>query len=416
MIICFYLLISFNVLADEMKAVGGIFHHRYDYEDLRDVEYKQKYMFPCLDQQKNPQQVMMLCIYKAPNTYRRSVHVYKMSDLLEGFFKNIKPSFQYPKQVSTGSFNPSFDNASTDTPFCFQQGLFYLIKQTNREWAIYKVSHNNHSTKQYSGKAFPWFFQKADDSMAYCMGHEVVLFEPSFFSKKNVYQKDKDIISFDIPDKNHQVISFYNEHHNPDIEIKLNGKTTLIDTRIDSTSISKQLSELYPKFSNSKKYFAYFRNRLKDPDAWDIVVQPIQLNKPPHIIPNVRMYDINETAFFFHDSFQWLNDRLYFMNHRSPNTIFEFNPENNSFKPYSLSGNILSIVNPSINPNTKKDYPNLTFNSEIISSDWFQVAENDQKELLLIVECRVKTKCPSYTPDQTSANPVRRIVIFKKVD
>jgi len=400
LLIYVFLITSSAASVLEMKCTGALMHHIDVLVNLCDETYEVKYQFPCMDRQNNPQYVMVLKTDQTSYMSDRTIHIYKFDDLMKGMFENIKPIFKYPQKQASIASGPASDiNTSSGTPFCFHQGLYYLIKN-QKLWHIYQGNNRN---PYYKGKSFPWFFQQKGNYLTYAINNKI-------FSSNNstIYNGNFDIIAYDFPDNDHKLINFYNANHNPDIVLHL---------RSGLYKIKDSVSELYPKFSKNKQYFAYFRNRLDQKDVWDIVVcKTTAPNKSIAVIPNAKMYDINETAFFYHDSLQWLDSRLYYMKQsssltmkqNSSLTIFEYTPQNNSYQQIILSGNSQS--------KTYQNIESINITIDIMLTDWFQVAKNDKGDLIFIVECLIRTMSSSSFMDNKSTgfiDPVRRIVLFQ---
>jgi len=392
-----FLITSSTASVVEMKCTGALMHHVNILYDLRDDnKLKCQYQFPNLDRQKNPQHVIVL---KTDQTSTRTIQIYKFVDFMKGMLENIQPVFKYPQEQKPEISGPDSDlEISSGTPYCFHQGLYYLIK--NQElWHIYQ---GNKSIPLYKGDAFPWFFQKSGKLLTYSIGNMV------FNSSKSVfYSGNYNIISYDLPGNDYKLINYYNADHNPDIALHIGSKIY---------RIKDNASELYPRFSNNKEYFAYFRNSLDQKDVWDIIVS--KTASPKIIIaeiPNVKMYDINETAFFYHDSFQWLDNCLYYMKQNSPLTIFAYSPKKQSYRRFSFLGNTVGRTTEKRCKEMTHIKKSITVTLDIMSTDWFQVAINDKGKLMFIIECLIRTmsNCSCNNHPFGFIEPVRRIVIFQ---
>ena len=387
-----------------MQCVGVLIHNgERGFEDLRDKRNELQYLFPCLDQRYDPQKVMVLQINQVRFMSERTIHVYSIERIIEKSPENVPPLFTYPSSNTKSVNTPSFYPGNTDTPYCFHKGLYFLVKDTKKQWAIY---HANNTTRPlYLEPNFPWFFQKYSNTLAYTKGKKVVT------NGKILHTSPYEIISFDIPDKQHKLICYYNTQHNPDIEFQYNNRS--IFKKNKRTYKQNAASELYPQFSTNKDYFSYYKNHEKNPEIWDIVVCPTgSPDKTIKTITNVRMYDINETAFFYHDSFQWLDNRLYYFKHDQPLSIFEFTPSPPGTRQIRLTGNSLT--------RKKKEHSHygtkiidIELTVDIIATDWFQVAKDKNGRLMFIVECLIQTRHQNKPKYNSYEGPVRRIVIFK---
>ena len=377
-----------------MKCVGGWIDIN-SYRDPRDKNTKLQHLFPCLDKQDNPKKVMVLQKNGNGSNSEQTVCIYTIKDLMKGCLHESQPDFIHPQSKSPAANNPAFYSGYKDTPFCFQQGLYFLVQDTKKQWAIY---HPNRKNKpDYHGAIKPWFFQKYKNSLIYSRGKEIVCLN-------NVLDKIQfEILSFDMPDSNNKLICYYNEHHNPDI--------VLIRKSKENHTIQTAASELYPKFSTNKDYFAYFRKRNPD-DIWDIIVCQTQSPNAITIIENVRKYDMPvKTAFLYSDSFQWMDNRLYYMKHEFPSTIFEFNPANSKKKRIiKLTGNSFEADVEFGVYKKKKRHVELTV--ELISTNWFQVAKKNG-QLMFVVECLIQTRSSNSNSANKFEHQVRRMLIFQ---
>jgi len=395
LIIILSLFMTSTMSMSAMKCVGALTIH--DDEDMRDSREELKYLYPCIDQQDNPQKVMMLQINQKSYMSERTVYVYTIQNLMKACLENVEPDFTYPQPKSHKIVSPAFYSGYKNTPFCFQQGLYYLVKTTNNLWAIYHDDQINNPI--YSEPVYPWFFQKYGNTLAYSIKNRIVC------SNQTLDRIQYEIISFDIPDQNHKLICYYNEHNNPDIVLKKSHRRDVV--------IQTAVSELYPKFSTNREYFAYYRNRQNAQDTWDIIVCPTNSpNSITEIIPNIRMYDIRDTAFLYKDSFQWMDNRLYYIKHEAPFTIFEYTPPH-THREILLTGNSFQKKIQKFDPiGTKTKNDELELIIDLVSTDWFQVAQKNGA-LMFVVECLIKTRCPSNPTTNEFENQVKRILLFQ---
>jgi len=384
--------------AYEMKCIGALIHND-NIEDLRDSKTELSYMFPCLDSRVNPQQVM--CLQINENKFdQRTIHVYRIKDLRKGCLVEIQPQAIFP--IRKKSFGPfGFDN--TVIPYSFQNGLYFLVKYENSKWCIHQMDKKK-SSPIYCGKDFPWFFQKMDNNhLAYSIGKKIYL------SNKIIYKGNYHIVSFDLPDKHHNVICYYNDRHNPNIELRMNNQSFVFDS---------QMSEFNPKLSTQKDYFAYMLNRQDNPEIWDIIIRKTHSpDKIAKIITDVKIYDIEMIAFFYHDSFQWLENRLYFMKNDPKLSIFEFNPKTAKISEIKFSGNsfqnTVTVHNKFKKSEKKEDKKSISLIIDIVAMNWFQVAKNKQGQLMFIIDCLITASCPSNPGTKVPSKLVQRILLFQ---
>ena len=395
LIIIVCLLAFSSPIGAHLKCIGLLAKHK-SFVNMADEEFTDEYKFPCIDRKQKPQMLMVL--QTKQNSIQRTIKVYNISDLINmiSSVKNIElePVWEYPISQATGELDPGDFFGFQDTPYCFHTGLYFLIKQSNQQWIIY---HGTNRNPVYKGHNLPWFFTTMNNELAYSIKNSV------YINEKKQFTWNHHIISFDQPHSKYRAINYYNSYHNPDIILKIKGKEININDPLKS--------ELYPKFSTKINYVAYFQNRSENPEIWDLVVRSTSPPYHQNIITNARMYDIQETAFFFHDSFQWFDNRLYYLSHSSPLSLFEYIPESGKTKEIEVSG----IITTKIVEHTDFEVPRkFTFEVLLKTIDWFQVSKNSQGDLIVIAESFLQTLCPNCSAAVKTPMPIRRIVILKE--
>jgi hypothetical protein len=383
-----------------MKNIGGILHtKKLDPYDLTDLESQKAYLFPCLDKRHEPQYVMILL--KESDFSRRTIQMYKFNDLLD-FQQEVNPIKTYPqhgKMKGPAAFN------APEVPWAFHLGLYFLVKGdgywTIQQFAPYK--------KIYDHSQMPWFFDATKIGFAYARNNKIYAENHSTLSQ---IHSENNILSFHIPHHDYQLINYYNDHHNPDIQLKIKNKLIYYN--------NQNISELYPKFSQDKQYFAFFQNEPNQQDQWQLLIYKTSHPKHPfNIINNVKIYDFEETAFFFHDAFQWMENKIYYQKCKT-DAIYQFDPVRLREKKMRFQNGQYSW-----NQQIKGQPGSCKLDVTIIAKGWFQVAIY-QNKISMVVECFVYTKSTiktfvsdkSVTLNENSKNDkfgaVNRILIFQE--
>jgi len=377
-----------------MKNVGGILHKSSPFE-LIDQKSKNSYLFPCLDKRHDPQYVMVLL--KESDLNRRTIHMYKLSDLFD-LQQEINPIKTYPqhgKMKGPAAFN------APEVPWAFHLGLYFLLKGDGY-WSIQQFAPPK---KIYDHSQMPWFFDATAIGFAYARNSKIYSENHTTISQIN---SKNTIISFHIPHLDYQLINYYNDYHNPDIQLKIKNKLFYYN--------NQKISELYPKFSQDKQYFAFFQNKADQQDQWQLVIYKTSHPAPKHpikTINNVKIYDFEETAFFFHDAFQWLENKIYYQNCKS-NIIYQFDPATLKEEEVHFQNGQYSW-----NKHSSDTVSSCSLDVMIVNKGWFQVAIY-QNKIIMLAECFVNTKSViKYTSgnEQLSNNTegaVNRILVFQE--
>jgi hypothetical protein len=380
-----------------MKNIGGILHtiNKLDPTKFTDLQSQKSYLFPCLDKRSDPQYVMVLL--RESDLSRRTIHLYKFSDLLD-LQQEIIPIKTYPqhsKMKGPAAFN------APEVPWAFHLGLYFLVKGDGY-WSIQQFAPNK---KIYDHSQMPWFFDTTAIGFAYARNNKIYAENHSTLSQINT---DNTILSFHIPHNDYQLINYYNDHHNPDIQLKIKNKSYYYN--------NQKISELYPQFSQNKQYIAFFQNKADQQDQWQLVIYKTSQPTPKHpfkVIKNVKIYDFEETAFFFHNAFQWLENKIYYQKCKT-NVIYQFDPARHKEEEMHLQNGLYSW-----NKQIDSDTYSCKLDISIVTKGLFQVAKY-QKKIIIVAECFVDTKSVVQRSSKEIYNAkgkfgaVNRILVFQE--
>jgi len=206
------------------------------------------------------------------------------------------------------------------------------------------------------------------------------------------------------------IITYYNSNHNPDIQITIEDKILFFN--------DEKLSEFYPKFSQNMKYVAFFRNKKTLENNWEIVVVKTDKPNTSNIIHDAKKYDIQETAFFFHDSLQWMNNKLYYQKDTDDDAkyIYQYDPVSKHVKRILFEDNIFRKDATYHSRYSENEVETIKCELELLIHriGWFQIAFLNGKRIV-VAESTLSThsKTDAFTiPFDTQH--VRRIAIFQE--
>jgi hypothetical protein len=398
--IIFYFISGVGMADILMENIGAKLNVKKDSYDVVQEKTSETYSYPCLDRRHEPKYVMML--FKELDYYRQTMHIYRLDDLIDFMNITVRPEKIYPTH---GQMKGPSSFSAEEVPWAFHLGLFFLIRG-NGYWQIYqfnKIHPSNDLKSFYNDSQMPWYFDTTGYGFAYALNNRVLTVGNKIAG--NEKNTKHNILSFHIPDSNNQAISYYNEKHNPDIRIIQNNESFLFD--------EKKISSFYPKYSENKKYIAFFQNQSDQQDSWELVIyrtSALKQKKPCKIIKDVKIYDIESTAFYYHDAFHWLDNKVYYQKHLQSSTlpgIFQYDPE-------KLKEERLLFQDGHFRWKQMADGDLLDFQLKILISrlGWFQVAKLKNK-LLVISECYIKMASETVVESKGN-NIVQRILVFQQ--
>jgi len=393
-----------------MKNIGGnLSYTRYPY-NLCDVKSTHRYFFPSLDCRNNPQYVMTLM---HESTYkRRTICLYKLEDLCQLEQNSIRPVFTYPahgKSKGPGAYN------ALETPVAFFSGLFFLAK-TKTHSSIYKIntsSENISTVSFYHDNEFPVYVDKTYDGVAYAKNN--IIYRENHNSLYSDRIISDDILSFHLPRNKYFAVSYYTKDHNPDILLTVNNRQIPFN--------NTKINELNPKFSQDLAHVAFFRNQPNDQYSWELVVyRTASMNRESmdsgliKSIPDIEIYDSEELAFSFYDSFQWVQNKLYYKKSKNPSRqplIYQYNPVSRLENKLILSKGVHTWNIKHTSRNGKPKLLPSKYQINIKQLGWFQVAHQNNG-LIVIAECNIETQ--HRLGDQTNDRNklVKRILVFRE--
>jgi len=385
-IILYILSISCGYADIQMKLIGATLKCNACPYEVIDDHYDFRYQFPCLDNRYNPKYIMALVSHLG----KKTLQAFRIEDTCNLNQNKVLPVYTYLEQSMAG---PGLFYKPQEDLYAFRPGLYFLIRH-NSKWQIRQA--NKKDSLIFSLNEFPNYFDQTYQGFAYA--NDNIIFGQH---NKKLLDCKHSIHSFHLPNRNHQAIGYISKTKSSGIQIKVRHKTKIIENQ---GSI-----EIGPKFSQNLVYVAFLRSNGMN---WEIVILRNDTFTEQAVIQNLRMYDIENTIFFFNDSFQWLDNKLYYhktLDEKQNNlTIFQYDPLLNKEKKIIFNNNA-HFEWKQIN---KIDSRTCELNINIYGIGWFQVSMHNGR-LLVAAECELKTK--SFCLNKPIAKrTVHRIGIFEE--